>query len=398
MSINSDGNKVAIGAYRNNTAAGHVRIYDWNGSSWTQRGQDIDGEPYYDYSGYSVSINSDGNKVAIGAYRNDSNGTTSGHVRIYDWNGFSWTQRGHDIDGEAPSDYSGYSVSLSSDGNKVGAYGNDGNGTDAGHVRIYNLNYQPCDGCTDPLALNYDSTVQYDDGSCIYPQGCTDSLAYNYDSGAITDDGTCLYCDLSITLQVYENSSALSCDGLAIVTSYSTSNSPISYLWSNGSTLNNISSLCPGFYSIIVTDSVACSVLDSFYIGAGCTDSIACNYDSLITFDDGSCSYIFGCMDSLSFNYNPDACIDSSCIPFIFGCTDSLETMNYNPSANTDDGSCCYTSGFSEIPFDSISNASYSFSHDGEIIAIGSPENNHNYHNYTGKVKIYQNPYQIGFR
>ena len=37
---------------------------------------------------YSVSLSSDGTKVAIGAYRNDGNGDTSGHVRIYSWNGY----------------------------------------------------------------------------------------------------------------------------------------------------------------------------------------------------------------------------------------------------------------------------------------------------------------------
>ena len=50
-------------------------------------------------------------------------------------------QVGEDIDGEAADDSSGSSVSMSSDGNTVaiGAYGNDGKGTDSGHVRIYQL-------------------------------------------------------------------------------------------------------------------------------------------------------------------------------------------------------------------------------------------------------------------
>ena len=51
---------------------------------WIKVGIDIDGEDSDDRSGYSVSINSDGTIVAIGAYRNDgSNGTDSGHVRVY---------------------------------------------------------------------------------------------------------------------------------------------------------------------------------------------------------------------------------------------------------------------------------------------------------------------------
>ena len=108
-------------------------------SYFLQIGHDIDGEAAYDYSGSSVSLSSDGSIVAIGAKENDGNGTESGHVRIYQNISGTWTQIGDDIDGEAARDYSGSSVSLSSDGSVVaiGAYGNDGNGSDSGHVRIY---------------------------------------------------------------------------------------------------------------------------------------------------------------------------------------------------------------------------------------------------------------------
>ena len=142
VSIDSDGSHVAIGAYYNDgtaSNAGHVRIYSWDGSAWTQVGNDIDGEADSDNSGYSVSIDSDGSHVAIGAYNNDGGGSDSGHVRIYSWNGSAWTQVGNDIDGEALGDNSGGSVSIDSDGSHVaiGAYNNDGNGSNAGHVRIY---------------------------------------------------------------------------------------------------------------------------------------------------------------------------------------------------------------------------------------------------------------------
>jgi hypothetical protein len=58
-------------------------LYDWNGSSWVQVGQDIDGEAADDESGFSVSLSSDGRRVAIGATGNDGNGNASGQVRIY---------------------------------------------------------------------------------------------------------------------------------------------------------------------------------------------------------------------------------------------------------------------------------------------------------------------------
>ena len=46
-------------------------------------GQDIYGEKAFDFSGYSVSLSSDGKRVAIGATGNDANGTSSGHVRVH---------------------------------------------------------------------------------------------------------------------------------------------------------------------------------------------------------------------------------------------------------------------------------------------------------------------------
>ena len=142
VSLSSDGQTVAIGAFFNDgngASSGHTRIYRWTGSAWTQVGADIDGEAAVDQSSRSLSLSSDGQTVAVGAFFNDGNGTNSGHTRIYRWTGSVWTQLGADIDGEVAGDLSGFSVSLSSDGQTVviGAYNNDGNGTNSGHVRIF---------------------------------------------------------------------------------------------------------------------------------------------------------------------------------------------------------------------------------------------------------------------
>jgi len=142
--LNADGTVVAIGAYENDDngiRSGHVRVYSRNVSNeWEKLGVDIDGEAAGDFSGISVALSADGSVVAIGAVRNDGNGTNAGHVRVYELVNNVWTKVGDDIDGEAAGDESGYSVALSADGTVVaiGAHYNDGNGTDAGHVRVYN--------------------------------------------------------------------------------------------------------------------------------------------------------------------------------------------------------------------------------------------------------------------
>ena len=62
--------------------------------------------------------------------------------------------------------------------------------------------------------------------------------------------------------------------------------------------------------------------------GPGCTDSDACNYNTLATSDDGSCTYA-----------NEGFDCDGS--PIAPGCTDPM-ACNYDNTAQTDDGSCDY--------------------------------------------------------
>lgn len=142
VSLSADGTTVAVGAIDNDgngTSAGHVRVYRFSGGSWNQLGNDIDGENPVDLSGHSVSLSADGNIVAIGATLNDGGGATSGHVRVYQFIAGSWAQVGSDIDGEAASDESGYSIALSADGTilAIGAINNDGGGSNSGHARVY---------------------------------------------------------------------------------------------------------------------------------------------------------------------------------------------------------------------------------------------------------------------
>jgi len=149
VSLSSDGTILAIGAPFNDESgsdAGHVRVYQYSSGTWSQLGDDIDGEAADDRSGYSVSLSSDGTKLAVGAHQNDGNGTNAGHVRVHQYSSGTWSQLGADINGETAGnpdlgDKSGWSVSLSSDGTKVaiGAPLNDGNGTNAGHVRVYSI-------------------------------------------------------------------------------------------------------------------------------------------------------------------------------------------------------------------------------------------------------------------
>ena len=166
VSLSSDGNRVAVGARDHDSYKGTVRIYDYDssGSQWNQVGSDIDGETN-DLQGASVSLSSDGNRVAVGASDHDSNGT----VRIYDYDssGNQWNQVGSDIDGVVSGEKQGKSVSLSSNGNRVavGAYFHNNIGT----VRIYNYNSS---------TFNWDKVGPNIDGEDIFElQGASVSLS-----------------------------------------------------------------------------------------------------------------------------------------------------------------------------------------------------------------------------
>lgn len=132
-----DANTLAIGAIQHNDSRGNVRIFEWNGSAWVQKGTEVEGDNVADYLGWSVSM-PDANTFAVGGTGYDGIGTNSGYTKIFEWDGSSWVQKGTDIIGEADGDESGYSVSMPNPNTvAIGAHLNSDNATGAGHVRVF---------------------------------------------------------------------------------------------------------------------------------------------------------------------------------------------------------------------------------------------------------------------
>ena len=119
LACSADGDRLVIGAH-NAGVGGEVKVYDWSGTAWTQVGATITtGVAGSDAFGYSVSISENGGRIAVGSYQDDSPSSQAGSVRIFDWNGTAWTQVGTDIQGVTSNDREGIDVSLSSDGSRV---------------------------------------------------------------------------------------------------------------------------------------------------------------------------------------------------------------------------------------------------------------------------------------
>ena len=178
-------------------------------------------------------------------------------------------------------------------------------------------------GCVDTLAINYNDSVNTDDGSCYYNPGCTNPLYLEYDAAYDYDDNSCA------TLIAYGcmDSTAFNYDPLANV---------------------EIPGSCIAVVEGCMDDdafnySVNANVDDGSCVPIifGCIDPTAFNYCDTCNTDNGSCiATVFGCTDSTMYNYNPAANTDNNtCIPYVYGCTDP-SALNYNSEANTEDFSC----------------------------------------------------------
>jgi hypothetical protein len=142
VSLNGQGNILAIGASQNDengTNTGEVKIYKNVGGTWTQLGGDLNGISEFEDFGTKVALSEAGNIVAISSASSNANGTHSGHVRVFENIAGEWTQIGEDINGEAAEDYSGWSIGLSASGDviAISAVWNDNSGFNAGNIRIF---------------------------------------------------------------------------------------------------------------------------------------------------------------------------------------------------------------------------------------------------------------------
>jgi hypothetical protein len=135
-----DANTLAVGAPwydTTGTFSGQVKVYDWQANSWVQRGSSITG-PAFSYTGSLVCMPSV-NVLAV--VTQGATVANKGMVRVYAWDGTLWAPKGDPIEGEMTGDLAGSSLSMPDENTlALGAVDNDGSFPQAGHVRVFSWN------------------------------------------------------------------------------------------------------------------------------------------------------------------------------------------------------------------------------------------------------------------
>jgi hypothetical protein len=141
IGFSSDGNTFITGNPYTDT--GKVGVFSWDGSDWVQKGTTFTGIAG-EHLGTNVNINSNGNTVLMSSPLNDNNGSNTGELKLYEWDGASWNQKGQAFNGAIISDIDCCSANLASGmdslGNTFAFWIEVNDNPFEGVVRIYSWN------------------------------------------------------------------------------------------------------------------------------------------------------------------------------------------------------------------------------------------------------------------
>jgi hypothetical protein len=143
ISMAADGERIVVGGKLGDYYRGIVKVYDYDGltSQWQLNGS-INGLDYYDRFGGAVDISEDGNRIVVGAPTSDGQASgvyNAGEFQVFDYDGSNWNRLGQKVIGSAQMDKLGEAVVISGDGTHIAISSpeSDDNGTNAGKVEVY---------------------------------------------------------------------------------------------------------------------------------------------------------------------------------------------------------------------------------------------------------------------
>jgi hypothetical protein len=255
-------------------------------------------------------------------------------------------------DGQFGSDFGGVDGSTSIEYDGVVQFTSTGNwGTEISGIIGVGC---AINGCTDPLALNFDPAANTDDGSCIVPACAGVAFSYCYDSN---EASLVTYTEANpgdgVIIEVLSGAVEAGFDTFTI---YDGADDLAPVLFSGDGDLTGVIAASTGAsitIGITSDGSVSCvsgsqpAINYNMYCGAvtnGCTDPLACNFDAAANFDDGSCDFsCYGCTDAGACNFDATATLDDGNCDFsCVGCTDPL-ACNFDAAFTiADPASCCF--------------------------------------------------------
>lgn len=192
-------------------------------------------------------------------------------------------------------------------------------------------------GCTDPNAINYDWQATVDDGSCEYfeeIEGCTDPDASNWNPQANVDDGSCIYPE--------------PCEGaeatLYICTFGNGEQVELQILDSEGNEVIFVSEL----QGVAIEYFDICLDANECYTVNMINNQATGWYGGYYWINSGNIQVSTGELDDdLNFESNTFSISGEACPSQ--GCTD-IDALNYNETADIDDGSCIYPAMCDDTP------------------------------------------------
>lgn len=144
-SINSDATRVAVSSYLSDSGgivnSGGVYIFSRSGTVWTQEAKiTASDKAVNDNFGISISLDSTATRIAIGSQFTDVTTTDTGAVYVFSRSGTVWTQEAKlTASDKLVNDQLGNSVSLNSNGTRliVGASNSDAGSVDSGSAYVF---------------------------------------------------------------------------------------------------------------------------------------------------------------------------------------------------------------------------------------------------------------------
>jgi hypothetical protein len=144
VSLSGDGFRFASGSPGGNERKGSAGVYQYDGEDWMRIGDTLIGADINDRYGFSVSLSSYGDILAVGAYSETVESMENcGSVNVYNFSGSNWTNIGQRLIGKNVGAHFGWATSLSGNGQRI-VIGSKGhmveNVTNVGVCEVFELN------------------------------------------------------------------------------------------------------------------------------------------------------------------------------------------------------------------------------------------------------------------